>query len=153
MRARSCTMKSRVGKSVPEISLSPDVCTASPAPALARSLPLVEEITRGPEAWELFSRVAGLPYAIFFDSASRHPTLGRYSFIAADPFAWLRSRGKTIHIDGQASAQLQGDPFSLLAEHLARFRQGQVQGLPPFQGGAAGLFGYHLFHRLERLPP
>src|SRR5439155_1076618 len=27
-----------------------------------------------------------------------------------------------------------------------------LPGLPPFQGGAAGLFGYELCHHLERLP-
>src|SRR5947207_11114359 len=27
-----------------------------------------------------------------------------------------------------------------------------VEGLPPFQGGAAGVFGYDLCHHLEKLP-
>jgi anthranilate/para-aminobenzoate synthase component I len=27
-----------------------------------------------------------------------------------------------------------------------------LPGLPPFQGGAAGLFGYDLCHHIERLP-
>src|SRR5262249_6790859 len=41
---------------------------------------------------------------------------------------------------------------AVLAERLARHRVEPVPGLPPFQGGAAGLFGYDLCHHLERLP-
>src|SRR5262249_13847870 len=38
------------------------------------------------------------------------------------------------------------------AEVLARWPATAVPGLPPFQGGAAGLFGYGLARVLERLP-
>src|SRR5262249_29538289 len=68
-----------------------------------------------------------------------HPMLGRYSFITADPFEWICTRGKD-------------DPFPRLATALARLRTKPLPGLPPFQGGAAGLFGYDLCHHLERLP-
>src|SRR5439155_1356010 len=44
------------------------------------------------------------------------------------------------------------DPLHVLAGQLARWRTEPVAGLPPFQGGAAGLFGYDLCHHLERLP-
>jgi len=39
-----------------------------------------------------------------------------------------------------------------LQQHLSRFRVQPVPGLPPFQGGAAGLLGYDLCHYIERLP-
>src|SRR5262249_61026473 len=35
---------------------------------------------------------------------------------------------------------------------VAGFRLEPGAGLPPFQGGAAGLLGYDLCHHLERLP-
>jgi para-aminobenzoate synthetase component 1 len=44
------------------------------------------------------------------------------------------------------------DPFRFLAECLGHYSAETVPGLPPFQGGAAGLFGYDLCHHLERLP-
>ena len=44
------------------------------------------------------------------------------------------------------------DPFAVLAERLGRYQWSRCPGLPPFQGGAAGLFGYDLCHHLERLP-
>ena len=41
------------------------------------------------DAVDVFRRLAGLPHVVFFDSAMRHPQLGRYSFVAADPVEWL----------------------------------------------------------------
>ena len=40
----------------------------------------------------------------------------------------------------------------LLAKRLARFASETIDELPPFQGGAAGLFSYELAHHFERLP-
>jgi para-aminobenzoate synthetase component 1 len=40
----------------------------------------------------------------------------------------------------------------VLAERLASFVMEPVKELPPFQGGAAGLFSYDLCHHIERLP-
>ena len=44
------------------------------------------------------------------------------------------------------------DPFAVLRERLAQWRIERIANLPPFQGGAAGLFGYDLCHHIERLP-
>ncbi len=115
---------------------------------------VVEELTPAPEAWATFQRLLHLPRALFLDSALRHPTLGRYSFLTADPFEWLEARGRTVRLTGiQGAAQWEdADPFAVLAEHLARYRTEPLPDLPPFQGGAAGLFGYDLCHHIERLP-
>src|SRR5262249_39923002 len=48
--------------------------------------------------------------------------------------------------------QEDSDPFAVLAELLACYCSEPVAGVPPFQGGAAGLFGYDLCHHLEKLP-
>ena len=69
----------------------------------------------------------------------RHARLGRYSFVAADPFAYLHlSAGE--------------DAFTPLEANLTRFRLKPLPGLPPFQGGVAGLFAYDLGRQLERIP-
>lgn len=122
-------------------------------PALpCRSVPIVEELVPGLDAVHVFTRLVGLPHAIFFDSAQRDPRLGRYSFIAADPFAWISARGVTIRLNGKAPRAPCADPFACLQSYLKQFCQEAIEGLPPFQGGAAGLFGYDLCHHLERLP-
>jgi para-aminobenzoate synthetase component 1 len=112
----------------------------------------VEELVPAPDPWQMAQRLAGLPRLLFLDSALAHPSLGRYSFITADPFDWLRARGRRIWSAESSQVLHTGDPFTALADRLASFRTPTLPGLPPFQGGAAGLFGYDLCHHLERLP-
>ena len=103
----------------------------------------VEELVPAPDAEEMFLRLVEWPHCIFFDSARREPELGRYSFITADPFDYLAlSAGDSPTIF---------DPLEELGRWLARFATDTLPGLPPFQGGAAGLLGYDLAQRLERL--
>jgi para-aminobenzoate synthetase component 1 len=112
---------------------------------------LVEELTPAPDPWDVLVRLAGLRHTLFLDSALPHATLGRYSFLTGDPFDWLSSRGRCVTGSGGLIRD-SACPFAALAEHLARYRVETLPGLPPFQGGAAGLFGYDLCHHLERLP-
>jgi para-aminobenzoate synthetase component 1 len=93
-----------------------------------------------------------LPHLVFFDSASGHPGLGRYSFLAADPFDWIQAFGRSVRTGGMDPVVRQADPFAVLSERLARYHVEPDPKLPPFQGGVAGLFGYDLCHHLERLP-
>lgn len=110
-------------------------------------LPLVEELLPPPDPEQVFVRLAALPRCVFFDSARRDPALGRYSFVAADPFAAWEEPPRP------GNSQPTGpDPLTLLAERLEPYRTVAVPGLPPFQGGAAGLAGYDLGRHLERLP-
>ncbi len=118
----------------------------------APSTPLVEEVWPCPDPADVFARLAGLRHALFLDSAQPHAALGRYSFLTADPFEWLSARGRRTAVSGEPAARAPADPLAVLAERLARFRAERLAGLPPFQGGAAGLFGYDLCHHLERLP-
>jgi para-aminobenzoate synthetase component 1 len=113
---------------------------------------LVEELVPAPDPWDVLQRLAGLPRPLFLDSALAHPLLGRYSFVAADPFEWLSSRGRHTYLTSHSGPVADNDPFSILADRLAEYKAEPVPGLPPFQGGAAGLFGYDLCHHLERLP-
>src|SRR5436190_19241037 len=101
----------------------------SPPMVLSPAASLVEELPTHVQPLEALQRLAHLPHAVCLDSAAPHATLGRYSFVSADPFDWLQSRGPA-----------DGDPFALLAERLRRWRCEPLPDLPPFQGGAAGLF-------------
>lgn len=102
--------------------------------------PLVEELGPSVVPHEAFRRLAGLPHALFLDSALRHPDLGRYSFVTADPFDFM-----CVPADGS-------DAIERLAGRLATCPAIHRADLPPFQGGAAGLFGYELARSLERIP-
>jgi para-aminobenzoate synthetase component 1 len=95
-------------------------------------------------------RLAHRPHLTFLDIAARQELLGRYSYVACDPFSTY------MIADGQASCSgeaLEGDPWRALRTHLAKYPQEHRPDLPPFQGGAAGFFAYDLNRTLERLPP
>ncbi len=93
-----------------------------------------------PDPETVFARMSRLPHCLFLDSALRDPLLGRYSFVAADPFDYFE-----LPADGS-------DGLGQLARRMASLPADTVADLPPFQGGAAGLFGYDLGRSLERLP-
>ena len=57
--------------------------------AQGEDLPLVLPLADGLDAEQVFLRLAGKPWCLFLDSARRHPVLGRYSFLTADPFETL----------------------------------------------------------------
>ena len=104
-------------------------------------LPLVESLPSGVSAVVAFERLAALPHVVFFDSAARDPRLGRYSFVAADPFAWVEQAA-----DGSDSLAAIEQLWSTFAPHAAA-----LADLPPFQGGLAGLLSYDLNRSLERV--
>ncbi|MCA6103600.1 aminodeoxychorismate synthase component I [Bradyrhizobium australafricanum] len=93
--------------------------------------------------------LAQRPQLTFLDSAARHELLGRYSYLACEPF------GTYLVADGQASwngEAIIGDPWEVLRDLLARYKEAYRPDLPPFQGGVAGFLAYDLNRTLERLP-
>ncbi len=87
---------------------------------------------------------------VLLDSALRDDARGRISYLAVDPFRTLTSKDGRLRLDGGEESS--GDPFAVLAALLDRERLPTTPGLPPFQGGAAGVFGYELAQHLERVP-
>ena len=106
------------------------------------SLPLIHPLDPPPDVAETLRRFADWPNVVLFDSASRRPQLGRYSFLVADPFEF----------EELASVPFGVDPFARLREWSRRFVSATVSNLPPFQGGAAGLLSYELGGAWEQLP-
>jgi para-aminobenzoate synthetase component I len=98
---------------------------------------------------------------MFLDSALKGTpgtsaaSLARYSFLAADPVAVVRSKGPTTeHLDllNGSTHIVAGDPLTAVRSLLAPYHAEPVAGLPPFQGGAAGYLAYDWANQLERLP-
>lgn len=107
-----------------------------------RELPWIEPVTA-------MRRLAHRPHLTFFDSAAKHESLGRYSYLACDPFSTYTVADGQARCDGRP---LEGDPWGMLRTLLAKYSQEHRPDLPPFQGGAAGFFAYDLNRTLERLP-
>ena len=124
---------------------------AEPQEGEVSSSPLVEELFAAPSPWEAAVRFADYPFFLFLDSVWADSSLSRYSFITADPFATLFVRGHEIYAPA-SKVYPSRNAWAALAEFLAPFRMSTVPGLPSFQGGAAGLFGYGLCQHVENVP-
>jgi para-aminobenzoate synthetase component 1 len=103
-------------------------------------LPLVVELDEVPDMEQAFVNLSQIRHCLFLDSALRSAELGRYSFLAADPFEML--------LMGHSDAS----PLDTLQARMKLWQAETLPGLPPFQGGAAGLFSYDLAGTLERVP-
>ena len=86
---------------------------------------------------DLFAAHADKPFAQILDSSMFDEGFGRYSFIALDPFTTFNTEENT---------------FESLKVELAQYPLETHAGMPPFQGGALGYFGYELLHQIEKLP-
>src|SRR3954454_10167779 len=76
--------------------------------------------------------------SLHIESADQGQRFGRWSFLGFRPRTVIRGR------QGDA-----GDPYALVDAELGRYRIAPLEGLPPFAGGAVGLFGYDLVRSAE----
>jgi anthranilate synthase component 1 len=96
--------------------------------------------SRPTQSGEAGGRAGGRREPAFLLESADQGRVGRYSFIGFRPRQVLRwSLGDP------------GDPYALAAEALARFGPAPLPGLPPFSGGAVGLFAYDLVRTVEPL--
>jgi anthranilate synthase component I len=76
--------------------------------------------------------------SFLLESAEQGQRVGRWSFLGIRPRATIRmALGDHPH------------PYAAVAEEMARYRIAALEGLPPFAGGAVGLFGYDLVRSAE----
>lgn len=104
--------------------------------------PIVEELTTVPTVTSALQRICHLPWVLLLESAMLRDGLGRFSFLTADPF-------DTFQIP---RTEFGASPLDEIAARLNQFHTETLPGLPPFQGGAAGLLGYDLGRCWERTP-
>lgn len=105
---------------------------------LIEECPYIEPV----DAYGAFAQFAD---SHFLDSGDRD----RFSYIVVSPLHKLTAKNGQVWLDGFA---VPGDPFAVLDDLLARYRQEGCDHLPPFQGGAVGYFGYELARQTETLP-
>lgn len=114
--------------------------------------PAVSAVAPAPAPETVFARLAHLPYALWLDSTADPGDSGRWSFVAADPFAVLQARdGAATWITAEGATPLAGSPFAELGAALDRMKSPAAPRIP-FDGGAAGFIAYEAARDFERLP-
>ena len=93
-------------------------------------------------------------YSFLLESVERADTIGRYSFIGANPSIVFRSKGRqvTIERNGEATSFESDQPLDELKALMAEYDHVPVPGLPGFHGGAVGYLSYDAVRFFERLP-
>ena len=85
-----------------------------------------------------YLKLRGSGPSFLLESAEQGQRVGRWSFLGFRPRATVRMQlGE------------HPDPYAHVAEALGRYRIAPLEGLPPFAGGAVGLFGYDLARSAE----
>jgi anthranilate synthase component I len=85
--------------------------------------------------------------SFLLESAEQGQRFGRWSFLGCRPRTVIRLEGGVLTIDGNPRES--GDPYAAVSAELERYTVAPLEGLPPFAGGAVGLFGYDLVRHAE----
>ena len=116
-------------------------------------IPVIREVPYPASTLDAYQAVAGRVGGALLESSAVDPRLGRYSFIACDPFLTFRSKGSWLELRWAGRRDvLEGDPFEVLARLLGDFRVTRTPEAPPLVAGAVGYLGYDLGRFVERIP-
>lgn len=116
--------------------------------------PFVYDAT-GIDPIQAFAAVKHMPYSLLLDSADRKHANSRYSFVLCYPIETIEAQdGKITVTNWEQKLSFTGDPLDILQSRLKSWvsETTHIPNMPPFQGGAAGLFGYDLGRYFEELP-
>ncbi len=86
----------------------------------------------------------------FLLESAEQGQVGRYSFLGFSPRSVLRWSDGVLSEQGEDPVEAP-DPYAAVAERLSAYEPAPVPGLPPFNGGAVGFFGYDLVRTVEPL--
>jgi anthranilate synthase component 1 len=92
--------------------------------------------------------------ACLFESVIGGEKVGRYSFLAADPFLQIEARDRQVSIitSDRHETFASEDPLEELRKQVEAIRSATLPELPPFTSGAVGYAGYDVIRYSEHLP-
>src|SRR5580765_6030668 len=122
-----------------------------------RRVPVVREILADTDTpVSAFLKIAHGTNAFLLESVEGGEKWSRYSILGADPAGvYFAQDGKVeIRRPGKKTQVFTGerDPLAQLERWIASQRPVEIEGLPPFWGGAVGFVGYDAVRAFERLP-
>ena len=113
---------------------------------------LIETVDNPPSAEALFCELAKQPTPAWLDANVDCENLGRFSFLAADPFLKITAHGLRITEKNCLSGETKKleEPFFPYLDRLQkRLFRPKESGFLPFESGLIGYLGYELGHQVE----
>lgn len=99
-----------------------------------------------------YLKLADAPYSYLLESVQGGEKWGRYSILGLPARTVLRVYGHSVHVlvDGSETEQHEcADPLAFVEEFKSRYRVPSIPGLPRFNGGLVGYFGYDCVRYVE----
>jgi anthranilate synthase component 1 len=100
----------------------------------------------------VYMKLANGPFSYLFESVHGGEKWGRYSIIGLPCRTHVRVEGLKIEVvtDGEVTESHQvDDPLAWIESFQQRFKAAEVEGLPRFNGGLVGYFGYDIIRYIE----
>jgi anthranilate synthase component 1 len=134
---------------------SPDFATFSKLAAGVQLVPVYRRLlgdTLTPVS--AFHKIDSGPTACLFESVIGGEKVGRYSFLAAQPFLQIEARGNRVTVVSATGKEefTAADPLEELRSRVEAVRSATLGELPPFTSGAVGYAGYDVIRYSEHLP-
>lgn len=135
------------------MKLSPDAGEFSRLAAKNNIIPVWTDVAADLDTpVSVYGKIVGDAPGFMLESAETSKTIGRYSFIGADPFLALTARRDyTEAVDAAGVRRLDGPPLTVLQQAIDSFACPGLAGLPPFSGGAVGYLAYEAVATWERI--
>ncbi len=113
--------------------------------------PVAAEIPYVPP--DLIYPVFSGPNSFLLESVKGPVKIARYSFIGFEPYLILKVKDGSVEITTRGRrAVSHGMPLRRLKSLVSAYKQKPLESLPPFQGGAVGMFSYDFVQYFEKLP-
>jgi anthranilate synthase component 1 len=117
-------------------------------------IPLMREALADMETpLSTYKKLAGQPYTYLFESVQGGEKWGRYSIIGLACSTRLTVHGYDVTLqngDDIIEQQTVADPLAYIEAFQTRFKVPHVDGLPRFNGGLVGYFGYDIVRYIEK---
>ncbi len=94
-----------------------------------------------------YLKLRGEGPSFLLESAEQGQRFGRWSFLGVRPRTVIRLDQGRLTVGGEEREAT--DPYGAVQSEVDRFTVAPLEGLPPFAGGAVGLFGYDLVRHAE----
>lgn len=117
-------------------------------------IPLMREVLADLDTpLSVYLKLANGPYSYLLESVQGGEKWGRYSIIGLPARTVLKVHGRDISVsrDGQVAEHVVKvkDPLAWVEQFQHRYKVPEVEGLPRFNGGLVGYFGYDTIRYIE----
>jgi anthranilate synthase component 1 len=116
-------------------------------------IPLLREVLADLDTpLSTYLKLADGPYSYLFESVQGGEKWGRYSIIGLPCRTVLKVSANVIEVetDGEVVESVQSDdPLAWIENFQAQFQVAEIEGMPRFNGGLVGYFGYDTIRYIE----